>query len=895
MQPDTHHAEPEEERNSKGFRILPSGIPMMDTPPFNRLFEEGAGNGLYALAVSDWESAPDPGAFFIKNMARQALTRMAHAAAERPDEVDTVLDHLLAPPAGKTALAEQFPPVQGAEYVTPGVIAGWLEDFRKLVKKEIRTRGITPAAWLNGLGAPWNQIGKVFFHLAENRDDSTGSRPFAFMATFAHQSATDNQVRHLPLATALKLHEGNYTALLAVLQPLKEAAQESPLLKRLLDNGKIYAPLAWSAPEARDFLQDTPAYERAGIIVRMVNLWKKAPPKLQVKVTADTPGNEKTVHSSGLSVRSLLKFSVSATLGGRDLTQEELEELLNNGDGLIRFKGEWVRVDAQKVRELLDRWTKAARMMSSLGIPLIQGLRLLVNGPSGKLAQIPEPDEDCVMEPGRHLRQVLDILAGEIPVSVPGLSPRLTALMRPYQKEGFSFLYRVTERGFGACLADDMGLGKTLQAIAWLDTLRREGRLEEQPALIVVPASLLSNWKEEAERFAPELAVRIMHPSSPDSWRPEAAPRRKGCHAVITTYGMAARTPALAGLHFPAIILDEAQAIKNAGSARSRAIRSLHGERRIALSGTPVENNLNELWSLMEFLNPGLLGSRKSFETFTRSLERGYAPLRRLVRPFILRRMKTDPALVPDLPDKTEMPAYCSLTPEQAALYQTQIDMLHAMLDEPDPAARLMLILPVLARLKQICNHPAQFQGTDDYAPERSGKFLRLQELCASIAVRQEKVILFTQFRSIIPHLHDLLSKIFNRSGLTLHGGTPIPERQNIVAAFQKESGPPFCILSLKAAGTGLTLTQASHVIHVDRWWNPAVENQATDRAYRIGQHRNVLVHRLICRGTIEDRIDAMLREKRRMADDLFSGGPEQWLMNMSTEELNHLFSGSLF
>lgn len=891
MQPAPHSTAPEEERNFSGFRILPSGTPVTDIPPFDHLFEEGTGNGLYALAVSNWETAPDPGAFFIKNMARQALTRMAHAAAERPDEVDTVLDHLPAATAEKALLAEQFPPVPGAEYVTPGVIDEWLQDLRKLVKKEITVRGITPAAWLNGLGVPWNQIGKVFFHLAENRDDATGSRPFAFMATFAHQSAADNQVRHLPLSTALKLHEGNHTALLAVLQPLKEAARESPLLQRLLDNGKIYAPLAWSAAEARDFLQDTPAYERAGIMVRMVNLWKKSPPKLQVKVTADTSGGEKTAHSSGLSVHSLLRFSVSATLGGRDLAPEELEELLNNGDGLIRFKGEWVRVDAQKVRDLMERWNKAARMMSSLGIPLVQGLRLLVNGPSGQLAQLPEPDEDCVMEPGRNLQEAMDILAGEAPASVPELPPHLNAGMRPYQKKGFSFLYRVTEHGFGACLADDMGLGKTLQAIAWLDALRREGRLNGLPALIVVPASLLSNWKEEAERFAPELVLRIMHPSVPDSWQPEETPLRKNCHAVITTYGMAARTPALAELYFPAIILDEAQAIKNAGSARSRAIRSLHGERRAALSGTPVENNLNELWSLMEFLNPGLLGSKKSFEAFTRSLERDYAPLRRLVRPFILRRMKTDPALVPDLPDKTEIPAYCPLTPEQAALYQTQIDTLHAMLDEPDPATRLMLILPVLARLKQICNHPAQFQGTDDYAPERSGKFLRLQELCASIAARQEKAILFTQFRTIIPHLHDLLSKVFGRSGLALHGGTPIPERQGIVSAFQKESGPPFCILSLKAAGTGLTLTQASHVIHVDRWWNPAVENQATDRAYRIGQHRNVLVHRLICRGTIEDRIDAMLAEKRRMADDLFSSGPEQWLMNMSAEELNNLFS----
>lgn len=892
MQTEPHHSAREAHQDMRGFRILPSGAPATDTPPFDRLFEEGAGQGLYALAVSHWEGTPDPAAFFMKNMARQALTRMAHAAAERPDEVDAVLDHLLPGTAERLSLAEQFPPVPGAEYLTSGTIAGWFEDFRRLLKKELGIRGITPAAWLNGLGAPWNQIGKVFFHLAENRDDATGTRPFAFMATFAHQSAADNQARHLPLSTALKLHEGNHTALLAVLQPLKEAARESPLLQRLLDTGKIYAPLAWSAAEARDFLQDTPAYERAGIMVRMVNLWKKSPPKLQVKVTADTSEEGKAAHSSGLSVHSLLRFSVSATLGGRDLTPEELEELLRHGDGLIRFKGEWVRVDALKVRELMDRWSRASRMMSSLGIPLVQGLRLLVNGPPDRLAELPEPDEDCRMEPGRGLQEALDILGGAVPAAVPEAPSPLKELLRPYQKEGFSFLYRVTERGFGACLADDMGLGKTLQALAWLDSLRREGKLDAVPALIVAPASLLGNWKEEAERFAPGLVLRLMHPSVPDSWNPAFRHHSQPCHAVITTYGMAVRTPALAELDFPAIILDEAQAIKNAGSARSRAILSLRGARRAALSGTPVENNLNELWSLMQFLNPGLLGSRKSFEAFTRSLEQGYAPLRRLVRPFILRRMKTDPALVPDLPDKTEIPAYCPLTPEQAALYQTQIDALHAMLDEPDPAARLMLVLPVLARLKQICNHPAQFQGTDDYAPERSGKFLRLQELCAAIAERQEKAILFTQFRSIIPHLHDLLSAVFGRSGLTLHGGTPIPERQAIVTAFQKETGPPFCILSLKAAGTGLTLTQASHVIHVDRWWNPAVENQATDRAYRIGQHRNVLVHSLICRGTIEDRIDAMLAAKSRMADDLFSGGPEQWLTQMSAEELKALLCG---
>lgn len=343
---------------------------------------------------------------------------------------------------------------------------------------------------------------------------------------------------------------------------------------------------------------------------------------------------KKRLIPSGLSVHSLLRFSVAATLGGRDLAPEELEELLSNGDGLIRFKGEWVRVDAQKVRDLMDRWTKAARMMSSLGIPLVQGLRLQVNGPSDQLAQLPEPDEDCVMEPGRDLRQALDILAGEVPVSVPELAPRLNALMRPYQKEGFSFLYRVTERGFGACLADDMGLGKTLQAIAWLDALRREGRLEGLPALIVAPASLLSNWKEEADSFAPELALRIMHPSAPVH-----GSRRKYRAGKAATPSLLPTAWPRARLRWPGCISRPSfwmkpRPLKTQVPHVPAPSAPCTGRGAPALSGTPVENNLNELWSLMEFLNPGLLGGRKSFEAFTRSLERGYAPLRRLVRPF---------------------------------------------------------------------------------------------------------------------------------------------------------------------------------------------------------------------------------------------------------------------
>jgi non-specific serine/threonine protein kinase len=359
---------------------------------------------------------------------------------------------------------------------------------------------------------------------------------------------------------------------------------------------------------------------------------------------------------------------------------------------------------------------------------------------------------------------------------------------------------------------------------------------------------------------------------------------------------MVVRLPWLQKLHFAAIVLDEAQAIKNATSQRGQAVRELHSSNRIALSGTPVENHLGELHSLMDFLNPGLLGSRSSFDAFTKGLGSDYTPLRKLVRPFILRRLKSDRSLIPDLPDKTEINAYCQLTPLQASLYQAEINALHAVLDEEDPETRLMLLLPILAHLKQICNHPDQFLGTGDYATESSGKFMRLKELAETIMQRHEKVLLFTQFRSVMDPVSDLLAKVFGRPGLQLHGSTPMPQRQELVRQFQQDNGPPFMVLSLKAAGTGLTLTQASHVIHFDRWWNPAVENQATDRAYRIGQHKNVLVHKLICRGTIEDSIDRMLQKKQAMADALFGmgSGLESLLLKMSSSEIEELLRGPL-
>ena len=338
------------------------------------------------------------------------------------------------------------------------------------------------------------------------------------------------------------------------------------------------------------------------------------------------------------------------------------------------------------------------------------------------------------------------------------------------------------------------------------------------------------------------------------------------------------------------VILDEAQAIKNAGTRQARAVKELKAKARFALTGTPVENRAGDLWSIFDFLNPGLLGSASAFSKFIRgrgdSGQPDYGPLRALTRPYILRRLKTDKRVIADLPDKTEVRAWCSLTKAQAALYQKAVSELAEALEDADGIQRKGLVLAFIMRFKQICNHPSQWLGDGGYAPEASGKFARLRELAEEIAERQEKALVFTQFREITDPLLAFLGDVFRRPGLVLHGGTAVAQRRKLVEAFQRDDGPPFFLLTVKAGGSGLNLTQAAHVIHFDRWWNPAVENQATDRAFRIGQKQNVLVHKFVCRGTIEERIDAVIEDKKSLSAELLEGGGEKLLTEMSNNEL---------
>ena len=470
--------------------------------------------------------------------------------------------------------------------------------------------------------------------------------------------------------------------------------------------------------------------------------------------------------------------------------------------------------------------------------------------------------------------------------------PALNGTLRPYQQVGVQWLYLLAKLGLGACLADDMGLGKTIQVLALLLVLHRQCDGNRQPSLLVAPASLLANWASEIERFAPSLKAIIAHPSElPANELKTMAPERlQDVDLVITSYGSLLHIPWITDGSWNLLVLDEAQAIKNPSAKQTQTAKKLKTRVRFALTGTPIENRLGDLWSIFDFINPGLLGSAKEFTNFAKRLadrpHNPYRPLRELVRPYILRRLKTDKTVIADLPDKTEVKAFCQLSRRQAALYQQAVEELAQQLDQVEGIQRKGLVLSFLMRFKQICNHPSQWLGDGAWRQEDSGKWARLRDIAEVIAAKQEKVLIFTQFREVTAPLATFLGSVFGRPGLVLHGQTEVKKRKELVRRFQEDEAIGFFVLSLKAGGAGLNLTAASHVVHFDRWWNPAVENQATDRAFRIGKTKNVLVHKFVCRGTVEEKIDELIESKRQLSKDLLEGGADLLLTEMKDDDL---------
>ena len=844
------------------------------------------------LGAAELSSDLDPSLGFWRDLG-QSFVAKACAVFDPTDPKSLVVPD--PDPDELIALAHAAPPMPGSELISSALLVELWADVGAALADETGQQKDGIQGYLQGQNSIWNVVGRVCFHLAENKRNP--DYPFAFIATYAHKVSKQARLQHLPLNRALEKYAGakNKKKLLALLSPLLRAAKCSEMMRDLVDSGDVYHPLSWTPKEAHRFLCEIPIYEQAGMVVRVPDWWSarnRPRPKVSVSVGGKTP--------SSLGMNALLDFDVTLTLDSKALSPKEIKALLASSEGLALIKGKWVEVDREKLSQVLDQWREVQEQAAAGGVSFAEAMRMLaganLNAAATDRAADARPEWSEVIA-GKWLAGKLDSLRSPQVRTEIESGAGLRAELRPYQKTGVQWLWSLRSLGLGGCLADDMGLGKTIQVLGILSMLRR--RRIEGTDVLVVPASLIDNWHSEMQRFAPGLNVLIAHPSHLPraSIKTLSASEVDTYDAVITTYGTVMRTEWMKNHAWRCVILDEAQAIKNPGAKQTRAIKSLDAKWRLALTGTPVENKLGDLWSLFDFLNPGLLGSTKAFNTFCKLLasrqHNAYAPLRHLVQPYILRRLKTDKSVISDLPDKTEVTAHCLLSKQQATLYQESVkEMKRAVEAEDIPGIkRRGVVLAFLMRFKQICNHPSQWLGDNVYDTAHSGKFARLRALCDPIAARQDKVLVFTQFREMTDPLAHFLAGLFGKPGLTLHGGTAVRKRQSLVKRFQENEDIPFMVLSLKAGGTGLNLTAASHVIHFDRWWNPAVENQATDRVFRIGQKKNVLVHKFVCKGTVEERIDELLANKQQLSDEILSGGAESALTEMSNDELLDLVS----
>ena len=736
--------------------------------------------------------------------------------------------------------------------------------------------------------APWDRVGAAdpgaahaTFRLSET-DDTAWRVEFLLQSVAdpsllisAEQAWTDDGSlkRWLDRPEELLLAElGRAVRIYPELAPGLRAARPSGLD---LDADGAYHFLSTAAP----------LLDEAGFGVMLPTWWDKRR-KLGLAVSASTPVDGVVEGASRFGREQLIDFRWELAVGDETLTEAELAALAQSKASLIRLRGQWVAVDPEQLRRGLD-------FLKRNPTGQVTAAELLAMAASHP-ADTDTPVEIATVRADGWLG---DLLSGNVSNTLQPLFPPkdFGATLRPYQQRGLSWLAFLSSLGLGGCLADDMGLGKTVQLLA-LEAAQRAEHPHAAATLLLCPMSLVGNWQREAAKFAPSLRVYAHH--GPTRLRGDELTQRLGeIDMIVTTYATATRDiDELAEHRWNRVVLDEAQAVKNSLSRGAKAVRRLQADHRVALTGTPVENRLAELWSIMDFLNPGILGSSEAFRTrYAIPVERygQTEPAQRLraaTRPYILRRLKTDPTIIDDLPEKIEIKQYCQLTAEQASLYRSIVDEMIEKIEDSDGIQRRGNVLAAMAKLKQVCNHPAQLLHDRSAVGARSGKVIRLEELLDEIVAEGDRVLCFTQFTEFAELLVPHLAARFGQDVAYLHGGTPKKRRDEMVARFQSGEGPSIFVLSLKAGGTGLTLTAANHVIHLDRWWNPAVENQATDRAFRIGQRKAVQVRKFICTGTLEEKIDDMIEDKRALAD-LVVGDGESWLTELSTGDLRALFT----
>jgi len=709
-----------------------------------------------------------------------------------------------------------------------------------------------------------------------------------------HLQASDDPSLLVSAAEVWKRRSGSFT----YLNHRFERPQEQ-LLADLFAVGKIFPPVSnalksrapvgitLTSEEASSFLTEyATIFQQMGVSVLLPSWWKDATkkPRFRLQVHAQKAQGKKSKVKGFFSFSDLLSYKWEIAIGDEVISADEFETLVKLKKPLIHIGGKWAAFNPDELQRAVRAFQK---QYPDGGIPAMDALKLGLTGEnSGDPVEISCCDEKS--------RDYLGLLLGSesaVPTDIP-VPETFRGTLRPYQVTGLSWLSFMTSRGLGTCLADDMGLGKTIQVIAYFLTLKEQQKASR--ILLIAPMSLLGNWQREISRFSPTLSVHIHHGPSRLQGK-EFTRVVRDFDVILTTYQMIQRDESLFSSEmWDVMVLDEAQNIKNNEARQTRAVKQIPAPVRIALTGTPVENRLMELWSIMDFINPGYLGQPTGFvRNYATPIEKYHdrdaaEKLQALVKPFVLRRVKTDRSIISDLPEKNIQKRYCTLTPEQATLYQATVDGMLKDVEHSEGITRRGIILTALLRLKQICNHPNAYLDDGKLTQERSGKIAMLFTLLEEVIASGDAAILFTQFPAFGKRLLTLMQNHFHEEVLFLYGDTPRKERDELVRRFSSPHGPRLFLLSLKAGGVGLNLTRANHVFHIDRWWNPAVEDQATDRVYRIGQGRNVAVHLLISAGTLEERIDMMIEEKRRLAESVIGTG-EDWITSLSTDELRDI------
>ena len=754
------------------------------------LLEEDKYGTLYHMTFQD-TARDSPTAKFLKEVV-QSFVRSLLASPEieiAREKTKAVLDE-----DQIENLLSLCPFALGSEFVDEEWLKLQYDQLQHVFEKEATSFEGTMQLYFESLSQNLQTAQRIYFHLVENPLDE--DNPFAFMATYATKDQA-GRVRHMPLAHTLIEYKDHQEELLALLSSLNKVADEVEYMQYLMDTGELFHPIKLNVKEAYTLLKAIPLIEKSGIKCRVPNWWKKHYASVHLNVSA---GEKKP---SFFGLETLIALTPSLTINGHMLSQDDINYLLKQEEGLIFMKGQWVEVNHQKLQELLQKmehYDGTITLKEALTKDFVKDID-------------DDPDNGIEITNGKWLRNMMQEMRQPRHIQKLSLPEDFDATLRHYQQEGYN----------------------------WLNIMYQE----DNPYL------------------------------------------------TITTYGMASKIEGLSQRDWNVLILDEAQAIKNPITKQTKTMKKIPARFRIAMTGTPIENDYSNLWSLFDFLNKGLLGSFDQFKRFSKTIEdypENTTKLRNLVSPFILRRLKTDKSIISDLPAKIEIVDHVNLSKRQIVLYKKQVEQLKEDIETAQGMERRGIVLSYITKFKQICNHPDQFNHDISFKAIDSGKYQMLKELCTTIYEKRERVLVFTQYREMCEPLSQYLASIFHKEGYIINGSTPIKKRTEIVNKFQSEHYIPYIVLTVKAAGTGLNLTAANHVIHFDRWWNPAVENQASDRAYRIGQKKKVFVHKLVSTGTIEEKIDELITSKQSLANNILSTNDQINIAEMSNDELINLF-----